>query len=76
VSVDLRREARILVTHDSLHGRQIGAAHEQQGGGRVAEMVEADLPDLADREELEPALRAATQVRVSPRRARRPAAPR
>jgi hypothetical protein len=54
------------VTHDSLHGRQVGSAHEQQRGGRVAEMVEADLPDLADREELEAALRTATQVRVSP----------
>jgi hypothetical protein len=31
----------------------------------VAEVVEADLPDLTDREELEPALRAATEVRVS-----------
>ena len=31
------------MAHDSLHGGQIGAAHEQQRRGRVAQVVEADL---------------------------------
>ena len=64
VAVDLRRQARILVTHDSLHGREVGAAHEQKGSGRVAEMVEANLPHLANGEELEVALRTATKISV------------
>ena len=65
VAVDLGREARILMAHDSLHGGQVGAAHEQERRRRVAKVVEADLPDLADGEELERALRAATEVRVA-----------
>jgi hypothetical protein len=53
--------------HDSLHGGQVGAAHEQERRRRVAEVMEADLSDLADREELKGALRAATEVRVAGR---------
>ncbi|HZL17504.1 MAG TPA: hypothetical protein VFG23_07140 [Polyangia bacterium] len=64
VAVDLGGEARIRVAHDPLDGDQIGAVHEQQRRGRVPEMVEANLPDIADGEELEVALRAATEVRV------------
>jgi hypothetical protein len=64
VTVDLGREARILVTHDPLHRRQIGAAHEQQRRRRVAQVVKADLPHLAHGEELEATLRAAALVRV------------
>jgi hypothetical protein len=35
VSIDLGREARILVAHDSLHGSQVGAAHQQQRGRTI-----------------------------------------
>jgi hypothetical protein len=64
VPVDLGRDPRILLSHDPLHRRQVGALHEQQRRRRVAQVVEAQLPHLADREQLEVALRAAPGVRV------------
>jgi hypothetical protein len=67
VAVDLGREARILVPHDPLHRRQVGALHEQERSRRVAQVVEPKLPHLADREQLEVALRATPRVRVGRR---------
>jgi hypothetical protein len=55
------------VTHDPLHGGHVGAAHEQQGRRRVAEMVEPDLPHLADGEELKAAARAAAAAGIGRR---------
>jgi hypothetical protein len=51
VRVHLRREARILVTHDPLHRRQVGAAHQQQRRGRVAKVMKPDLADPSDGEQ-------------------------
>jgi len=64
VPVDLRRDAGVLVPHDLLYRRQVGALHEQQRRRRVAQVVEADLPDLADGEQPELALRAVDGVGV------------
>jgi hypothetical protein len=64
VAVEVGRHPRILVAHDPLDRRQVGAAHEQQRRGRVPEVVKPDLPDLPDREQLEVAFLAPTLVRV------------
>jgi hypothetical protein len=64
VAVHLGRDAGVLVAHDPLDRRQVGAVHEQERGGRVPEVVEPDLPNLPNREQLEVALRAAARVRV------------
>jgi hypothetical protein len=64
VAVDLGRDARVLVAHDPLDSGQVGALHEQERRGRVAQVVKAQLPYLADRAELELADRAAARVRV------------
>jgi hypothetical protein len=64
VPVDLGRDARVLVAHDPLDCGQVSPLHEQERRGRVAKVVEAQLPDLADREELELAGRAAARVRI------------
>jgi hypothetical protein len=66
VAVDLGRDARVLVPHDPLHRGQVGALHKQERGGRVAQVVKAQLPYLANRTELELADRAAARVRVYP----------
>jgi hypothetical protein len=67
VLVDLGRDTRVLMAHDPLDGGQVGALYEQQRRGRVAEVVKAKLPDIADREELELAGRAAARVPCCPR---------
>ena len=64
MAVELGRDARILVTHDPLDRGQACAAHQQERGGGVAEVVEADLPDGANREELEVAPGTATNGRL------------
>jgi len=64
VPVHLRRDARVLVPHDPLHGGQVSALHKQERGGRVAQVVKAQFPNLADRTELELADWAAARVRV------------
>jgi hypothetical protein len=67
VPVDLGRDPRILVPHAPLHGRQVGALHEQERGRRVPEVMEPQLRHLADREQLEVAFRATPRVRVGRR---------
>jgi hypothetical protein len=53
VAVELGRRARVLVAHDPLDRRQVGAAHEQQSGRRTAQVMKPDAADLAHRAELE-----------------------
>jgi hypothetical protein len=48
VAIELGRRARVLVPHDPLDSRQVGAAHQQQGGRRMPEVVGSDLPDLPE----------------------------
>jgi len=45
--VRLGRDPRIAVAEDSLHGARVHAGHHEEAGGRVAQVVETDLPDLA-----------------------------
>jgi hypothetical protein len=45
--VCLGREARVGVAEDPLHRRDVGSAHEQERGRRVAKVVEADWANLA-----------------------------
>ncbi len=52
VPVDLGRDARVLVAHDPLDGRQVGTPHEQQRRRRVPQVMEPQLPHLADRNNL------------------------
>ncbi|MGA9657128.1 MAG: hypothetical protein WBV96_24795 [Polyangia bacterium] len=49
---------------DALNGRRIRARHHEQRRGRVAQVVEADLPHQRPRPELHLALRATPQVGV------------
>src|SRR4051812_10265994 len=67
MSIDLRGEARILASHGPLHGCQVGAAHQQQRGRGVAQVVEANVADLAHGKELEATLAAATEAGVGRR---------
>jgi len=64
VPVELGRRARILVAHDPLDRREVGAAHQQQRCRRVPKVMEPNLSHLPDGEELEVALRAPTLGRI------------
>jgi hypothetical protein len=64
VAVELHRDARVGVAHDLLDGREVGARHDEERSRRVADVVEADRAHLPYGPELEPALRAPTNLVV------------
>jgi len=51
-TVDLGRDARIVVAKDPLHGHRVGARHHQKARGRVTQIVKADRADDRRRPEL------------------------
>ncbi|HMF39912.1 MAG TPA: hypothetical protein VKQ32_04420 [Polyangia bacterium] len=64
MAVELGGDARIGVAHDPLHRREVSAGHHEQRGCRVADVVEADRPNLPDRPELHLALGAPADLSV------------
>ena len=65
MAVGLGREAGIGVAKDSLDRRHIGAAHEEERRGRVAQVMEPDRTHLSRRPELHLAARTPAEITVA-----------
>src|SRR5262249_47244673 len=65
MAVDLGRQLRITVTHNTLHGRWIGSCHHQQAGSSVPQIVEAKWSNHGFRPQLASIFWAAPQGRIA-----------
>ena len=65
MAIGLGGEAGIGVAKDSLDRRHVGAAHEEERRGRVAQVMEPDRSNLPRRPELHLAARTPAKIAVS-----------